>query len=74
VILLSRVVRLAGLAEMNPSVIEGLYIEDFRFLLDFYNRINGGGEGEGHGPEVECPQCRHRFRPGRGGGPAPGGS
>ena len=74
VILLARVVtRLGSLPQVNPRVIEGLYTEDFRYLLDLYNRINGG-EGEGDGPEVECPNCRHRFRPGGGGGPAPGGS
>ena len=69
VILLARVVtRLGGLAQVNPGIIERLYAQDFRFLLDLYNRINGE---EGAPGELECPACHQRFRPG---GPAPGGS
>jgi hypothetical protein len=61
VILLARVVtRLGRLPQVNPHVIENLYAEDFRYLLDLYNRINGGAEG----PDIECPECHHRFRPG----------
>jgi len=67
VILLARVVtRLGNLPQVNPHVIENLYTEDFRYLLELYNRVNGAD-----GPDIECPQCHHRFRPG---GPDPGES
>ena len=67
VILLSRVVtRLGNLPQVNPHVIENLYTADLRYLQDLYNRVNGAD-----GPDIECPQCHHRFRPG---GPGPGGS
>jgi hypothetical protein len=69
VILLARVVtRLGSLAQVHPGVIEKLYAQDFRFLLELYNRINGEDATSG---EVECPNCRHRFRSE---GPPPGGS
>ena len=68
VILLSRVVtRLGAVDQVNPAVIERLFAQDLRYLLDLYNRVNGGDDG----PEVECPACRHRFRAG---GPDPGES
>lgn len=67
VILLSRVVeRLGVIDEITPAVIEGLYAQDLRYLLDLYNRVNGMGEG----PETVCPSCGHRFA---GGGPDPAG-
>jgi len=46
IILLSRVVqKLGALEAITPAVIEGLFVEDLRYLLDFYNKINGmGGE------------------------------
>ena len=58
IILLSRVVeRLGVLDQVTPAVIEGLYAQDLRYLLNFYNNINGMGEA----PTVECPSCGHRF-------------
>lgn len=57
VILLSRVVvRLGGLAEVNPGVIEGLFSEDLAHLQDLYNRINGLTPAT---VAVRCPQCGH---------------
>lgn len=61
VILLSRViVRLGGLAQLNPGVIEGLYATDLAFLQQLYNEVN-------RLPEVPaslvCPECRHSFTP-----------
>jgi len=44
IILLSRVVtRLGSLPDINPSVIEGIFIEDLAFLQELYSRINGNG-------------------------------
>ncbi len=59
VILLSRVVvRLGTLAQINPSVIEGLFSEDLAYLQELYNRINGLAPNR---TTVECPKCTHRF-------------
>jgi hypothetical protein len=45
IIILSRVItRLGTLTEINPRIIEGLFIKDLAFLQDFYRRINGGDE------------------------------
>ena len=42
VILLSRVVvRLGGVPQITPKVIENLYAADLGYLQDLYNRING---------------------------------
>jgi hypothetical protein len=42
VILLSRVVvRLGGVIQITPKVIENLYAADLGYLQDLYNRING---------------------------------
>jgi hypothetical protein len=44
-ILLSRVVvKLGTLDDVNPSVIEGLFVEDLAYLQELYRRINGGEE------------------------------
>ena len=41
IILLSRVTtKLGDLPDVNPRVIEGLYVADLRFLQDLYNTIN----------------------------------
>jgi len=57
VILLSRVVvRLGGLTEVNPGVIEGLFSEDLAHLQNLYNRINGLTPAT---VAVRCPQCGH---------------
>ena len=47
IIILSRVVtRLGTLTEINPRIIEGLFIKDLAFLQDFYRRINGGDDAD----------------------------
>lgn len=47
IIILARVVtRLGSLPMINTSVIESLYAQDFAYLQDLYDRINGGGEYE----------------------------
>lgn len=45
VILLSRVVtKLGSVEDINPRVIEGLFVEDMTFLQELYRRVNGGDE------------------------------
>lgn len=47
IIILSRVItRLGSLNEINPRIIEGLFVQDLAFLQDFYRRINGGNDPE----------------------------
>jgi hypothetical protein len=59
VILLSRVIsRLGDLREVNPSVIESLFVADLNFLQNFYNQINGIGTGV---QRVTCPDCEKQF-------------
>jgi hypothetical protein len=59
VILLSRVVvRLGTVAQINPSVIEGLFSEDLSYLQEMYNRINGLARRR---IEVRCPRCSESF-------------
>jgi hypothetical protein len=59
VILLSRVIsRLGDLREVNPSVIESLFVADLNFLQNFYNQINGIGRGV---QQVTCPDCEKQF-------------
>ncbi len=71
VILLSRVVtRLGSLAQVNPSVVEGMFASDLAFLQDLYRRINQDGTSQA---SVVCPQCKHEFTVEIGGG-APGES
>jgi len=44
IILLSRVItRLGDLEDVNPSVIESLFVSDLAYLQDFYNGINTEG-------------------------------
>jgi hypothetical protein len=69
IILLSRVVvRLGGVAQVNPKVIENLFVADLKFLQDLYNEVNrlDGAKGA-----TVCPQCGHELDAG---GEAPGGS
>ncbi|HSI12969.1 MAG TPA: hypothetical protein VK961_13050 [Chthoniobacter sp.] len=55
VILLSRVVTsLGSLPEVNPRVIEGLFIQDLTYLQELYRRINGGEELM---LKTKCPHC-----------------
>ena len=55
VILLSRVVsKLGTLGEVNPRVIEGLFVQDLTYLQELYRRINGG---EDLILKTKCPHC-----------------
>ena len=59
VILLSRVViRLDGVAHINPKVIENLYAADLAYLQNLYNEINRVDQGH---LTATCPQCQHVF-------------
>src|SRR5215471_4351179 len=56
VILLSRVVtKLGSLAEVNPRIIEGLFVHDLAYLQELYRRINGGEELT---LRTTCPNCK----------------
>ena len=64
-ILLSRVVtKLGSLNDVNPSIIEGLFLEDLTYLQELYQRINGNGELT---IKTKCPHCGEtvevNFRP-----------
>lgn len=59
VLLLSRVVvRLEGVSEITPQVIEGLFTADFSFLQNMYETINGT---EDPVIRVQCPHCGKAF-------------
>jgi len=48
VIVLARVItQLGELQDINPSVVEGLFIEDFQHLQTLYAKVNGLDEGVG---------------------------
>ena len=55
VIVLSRVLtKLGSLPDVNPRIIEGLFVEDLAYLQEFYKRINGDGE---ICIQAKCPHC-----------------
>jgi hypothetical protein len=55
IILLSRVVtRLGSLEDVNPRIIEGLFVQDLAYLQELYHRINGDGDLT---LKVKCTQC-----------------
>jgi hypothetical protein len=59
VILLSRVVtKLGSLPDVNPRIIENLFVTDLSYLQDFYRRINEQGNAK---IEVTCPKCEQQF-------------
>ena len=54
-ILLARVVtKLGSLNDVNPGIIEGLFLEDLTYLQELYQRINGNGELM---IKTKCPHC-----------------
>jgi len=58
-IVLSRVItKLGDLQEVNPGVIEKLFIGDLAYLQELYQRVNGDGNVM---LEVTCPKCGERF-------------
>jgi hypothetical protein len=59
IILLSRVItKLGTLTDVNPRIIEGLFITDLAYLQEFYNRINEQGNSK---IKVICPKCEYQF-------------
>ncbi len=59
IILLSRVVtKLGRLTDVNPKVIEGLFVSDLAYLQELYGRINAQGNSK---IKVSCPKCEHHF-------------
>ncbi len=59
VILLSRVVaKLGELQDVNPGIIEKLFVADLTYLQEFYRRINGDGSVM---MSVKCPHCGEAF-------------
>lgn len=57
VILLSRVItQLGEVRDVNPKVIEGLFVEDLAYLQELYNRIN---KSEELSMTAACPECGH---------------
>lgn len=59
VILLSRVVeKLGELQDINPGVIEKLFVADLTYLQEFYKTINGNGNVM---MSVKCPKCGETF-------------
>ncbi len=58
-ILLSRVVtKLGTLTDVNPRIIESLFVTDLAYLQEFYRRINEQGNTK---IKVTCPKCEHEF-------------
>jgi hypothetical protein len=56
VIVLSRVITTLGsLPEVNPRIIEGLFVQDLTYLQELYRRINGGDELM---LKTKCPHCK----------------
>jgi hypothetical protein len=59
VLLLARtVIRIGGITDVTPALIENLYAADFDHLQRLYERINSDGDAVG---VVSCPECAHRF-------------
>ncbi|MCM1057181.1 MAG: phage tail assembly protein [Firmicutes bacterium] len=59
VLLLSKVVvRLEGVEEITPQVIEGLFTADFSFLQNMYETVNAA---EDPVIRVQCPHCGKTF-------------
>lgn len=55
IILLSRVItKLGTLEDVNPRIIEGLFVEDLAYLQEFYRRVN---VGESLTLTTKCPHC-----------------
>lgn len=60
VLLLSRVItRLGNLSQINPQIIERLYVSDFAMLEDIYLRINSQ---EYVVVNAVCPHCNQSFQ------------
>ncbi len=59
VVLLSRVVTSLGtLSKITPEIIESLFLKDYTFLQDMYNRIN---QNHSNCIKTQCPKCELKF-------------
>lgn len=59
IILLSRVItKLGSLPDVNPRIIESLFVADLAYLQEFYRHINEQGNTK---VKVICPKCEHQF-------------
>lgn len=59
IILLARVVtKLGSLPDVNPSVIENLFVSDLAYLQDLYERINTRGTDV---VDTTCPECGEQY-------------
>lgn len=59
VILLSRVIsRLGEVRDVNPGIVEKLFVADLTYLQELYRRINGDGNIS---IDVKCPHCGETF-------------
>lgn len=59
IIVLSRVVtKLGNLDDVNPGIIEKLFIADLTYLQELYRRINGDGNVM---IDTKCPHCGETF-------------
>ncbi|NIM13511.1 MAG: phage tail assembly protein [Candidatus Aminicenantes bacterium] len=59
IITLSRVItKLGDLKDINPGVMEKLFVNDLTYLQEFYQKINGGGNLL---VKVKCPKCGETF-------------
>ncbi len=59
VIVLARVIsKLGSLEDVNPGIIEKLFVGDLSFLQNLYGEINGNGSGI---KRVTCPKCGEVF-------------
>lgn len=62
IILLSRVVnKLGTLDDVNPRVVEGLFVEDLNYLQELYRRVNNG---EDITLTAKCPHCSEKVEVG----------
>lgn len=60
IILLSRVIsRLGDLEDINPGIVEKLFVSDLEYLQTFYRQINGDGTLM---TEIKCPGCGKTFK------------
>ena len=58
-IVLSRVVtKLGDLEDVNPGIVEKLFVGDFAYLQELYRRINGNGDLI---VKATCPKCGEKF-------------
>ena len=59
VIVLSKVVsKLGDLQDVNPGIIEKLFVSDLTYLQELYSRVNGNGNIL---LDMKCPHCGETF-------------